>query len=97
MFRRSALARPVTAESCSHTFIESEAEGFWGLKLKHRRVEPFDEVDRCCWRHISPLCACLPDDNDFVDPVLSCPEHTLDGTGNGAVKQLLCIPSSMSR
>ncbi len=51
----SAFTRPVSAESWSHTFIESEAEGFWGFKLKHRRVEPFDEVHRCCWHHVSLL------------------------------------------
>src|SRR5712671_397247 len=82
------LARRVSAESRSHTFIESEAEGFWGFTPKHRRVEPFDEVDRCRWRHVSALCACLRDDNDFADPDLSCPEHALNGTGNGAVKAI---------
>src|SRR5258708_18094396 len=37
---------------------------------------------------MSPLCACLRDDNDFADPDLSCLEHALDGTGNGAVKAI---------
>src|SRR6266851_995952 len=77
-----------TAFAAFGGFIESKAEGFWGFKLKHRGVEPFDEVHRCCWRHISPLCACLRDDNDFADPDLSCLEHTLTGTGNRAVKAI---------
>ena len=38
--------------------------------------------------HLSSLCACLRDDNDFADPDLSCLEHTLDSTGNGAVKAI---------
>src|ERR1700687_637021 len=84
----SAFNGPVSAECCSYTFIESEAEGFWGFKLKHGRVEPFHAVHRCRWRHISPLPACLPDDNDFAYPGLSCLEHTLDGTGNRAAKTI---------
>src|SRR6266478_1533054 len=77
-----------TAFAAFGEFIESKAEGSWGFKLKHRGVEPFDEVHRCCWRHISPLCACLRDDNDFADPDLSCLEHALNGTGNRAVKAI---------
>src|SRR5258707_9280642 len=76
-------------EASARTLVRYSAPRSFPIHaLKHRRVEPFDEVHRCCWRHVSLLCACLRDDNDFADPDLSCLEHTLDGTGNRAVKAI---------